>query len=96
MLDKLKKWNYNKSTIKKKFHKRNLKKFYKQKGDTKMKTLEEIREAKASGNYYAVSRRGKKYEAAYTTDYGGVMFFCIPCEEEIIGYEERGAQNGNA
>ena len=60
-----------------------------------MKTLEEIREAKASGNYYAVSRRGKKYEAAYTTEYGGVMFFCIPREEEIIGYEERGAQNGN-
>ena len=60
-----------------------------------MKTLEEIREAKASGNYYAVSRRGKKYEAAYTTEYGGGMFFCIPREEEIIGYEERGAQNGN-
>ena len=67
----------------------------KTKGDTKMKTLEKIREAKASGNYYAVSRRGKKYEAAYTTDYGGVMFFCIPREEEIIGYEERGEQNGN-
>lgn len=57
-----------------------------------MKTLEEIREAKASGNYYAVSRRGKKYEAAYTTEYGGVMFFCIPREEEIIGYEERGGK----
>lgn len=47
-----------------------------------MKTLEEIREAKASGNYYAVSRRGKKYEAAYTTEYGGVMFFCYPAKKK--------------
>ena len=32
MLDKFQKWNYNESTIKKKFRKRNLKKFYKQRG----------------------------------------------------------------
>ena len=90
MLDKRQRRHYNKAII------NSAKRApQKPKGDTKMKTLEEIREAKASGNYYAVSRRGKKYEAAYTTEYGGVMFFCIPREEEIIGYEERGAQNGN-
>lgn len=54
-----------------------------------MKTLDEIKATKAAGNYYAVTARGKKYDAVYTTDYGGVMFFCIPDEEQIIGYESK-------
>lgn len=54
-----------------------------------MKTLDEIKAMKAAGNYYAITARGKKYDAVYTTDYGGVMFFCIPDGEQIIGYESK-------
>lgn len=55
----------------------------------KMYTLDEIRAANDSGNYYAITESGRKYEASYTTEYGGVMFFCIPSTEKIIGYKRR-------
>lgn len=62
-----------------------------QRRKTMIKTIEQIRAEKAAGDYFAVRDDGKKYEASFTNDYGGVMFFCIPDEDSarIIGYEKR-------
>nr|DAG31255.1 MAG TPA: hypothetical protein [Bacteriophage sp.] len=56
-----------------------------------IKTFDQIREEKAEGDYFAVRDDGKKYEATFKNEYGGVMFFCIPDEDfkRIIGYEKR-------
>lgn len=58
---------------------------------TMIKTIEQIIAEKEAGDYFAVRNDGKKYEATFTNDYGGVMFFCIPDEDSarIIGYEKR-------
>lgn len=51
-----------------------------------MKTFEEIKNNNLCGEYFAITKSGKKYDATFTNDYGGVMFFCIPYDEIIIGY----------
>lgn len=61
-----------------------------------MLTFEQIKENSKTGEYYAITATGRRYEATYTTDYGGVMFFCVPGDEAIIGYEPKGGENGNA
>lgn len=50
-----------------------------------MLSFEEINK---SGDYYAISTDGKKYEATYCADLG-IMFFAIPSTVEIVGYIER-------
>ena len=54
-----------------------------------MKTLQQIKQLNKKGEYLAVGSNGKLYNAHYTTEYGGVMFFCIPAEVDILGYIEK-------
>ena len=55
-----------------------------------MLSIEEIRKHKAAGEYIAVCISGKRYHASFVNKYApdGVMFFCIPDREIVIGYEK--------
>lgn len=44
------------------------------------------KEAFDESKWLAIGDNGKDYRATYTTKYGGVMFFCIPSDVNIIGY----------
>lgn len=54
-----------------------------------MLSFEEISKNKLVGEYIAIGASGKKYNATFVDKYceSGVMFFCIPEKENIIGYE---------
>lgn len=54
-----------------------------------MLSFEEISKNKLIGEYIAIGSSGKKYNATFIDKYcdSGVMFFCIPEKENIIGYE---------
>lgn len=55
-----------------------------------MMTFDEIRATAQDGaRYWAIGENGRKYSATYSADFGGVMFFCIPAEIAVIGYEKR-------
>lgn len=54
-----------------------------------MLTLEEIKSKGLAGDYTAITESGRRYDATYVSEYGGVMFFCIPYDEVIIGYEPK-------
>ena len=56
-----------------------------------MLSIEEISRNKAEGEYVAVTKSGKRYNATFVNRYTpeGVMFFCIPDGEIVIGYEKR-------
>ena len=55
-----------------------------------MLSFEEISKNKAEGKYVAIAASGKRYEATFVNAYTpeGVMFFCIPSGETILGYEK--------
>lgn len=56
-----------------------------------MKTFQEIRtEAENGAEFYAIGDNGEKYPATFSAEYmGGIMFFCIPANVQILGYIER-------
>lgn len=54
-----------------------------------MLTLEEIKSKSLAGDYTAITESGRRYAATYITEYGGCMFYCIPSDEVIIGYEPK-------
>lgn len=55
-----------------------------------MMTFDEIKATAQDGaRYWAIGENGRKYSATYSADFGGVMFFCIPAEIAVIGYEKR-------
>lgn len=55
-----------------------------------MKSLEEVKSSRIEGEYIAIAESGRRFKASFTNNYGGVMFFCIPSDEIIIGYEKVG------
>lgn len=55
-----------------------------------MLSFDEIRATAQDGaRFWAIGDNGRKYSATYSADFGGVMFFCIPAEIAVIGYEQR-------
>lgn len=54
-----------------------------------MITFDEIKSKGLAGDYTAITESGRRYAATYITEYGGCMFFCIPSDEVIIGYEPK-------
>lgn len=55
-----------------------------------MKSLEKVKNSRIEGEYIAIAESGRRFKASFTNNYGGVMFFCIPSDEIIIGYEKVG------
>lgn len=51
-----------------------------------MKTFQEIRtEAENGAEFYAIGDNGEKYPATFSAEYmGGIMFFCIPADVQIL------------
>ena len=50
-------------------------------------SFEEVKKlAEDKSEWLAICDNGKDYQATYTTNYGGVMFFCIPYTVKVIGY----------
>lgn len=56
-----------------------------------MLSFEEIKATAQDGaRFWAIGENGRKYSATYSAEhFGGVMFFCIPAEVKIVGYEQR-------
>lgn len=54
-----------------------------------MITFDEIKSKGLAGDYTAITESGRRYAATYVTKYGGCMFYCIPSDEVIIGYEPK-------
>lgn len=56
-----------------------------------MLSFEEIRATAQDGaRFWAIGENGRKYSATYSAEhFGGTMFFCIPAEVKVIGYEQR-------
>ena len=52
-------------------------------------TYDQIRKKNKDGEFFAIGENGREYHAVYTTEHGGVMFFCIPADVEIIGYRKK-------
>ena len=53
----------------------------------KLYSFEEVKKlSEDNSEWLAICDNGKKYHATYTTNYGGVMFFCIPDTVRVIGY----------
>ncbi len=52
-------------------------------------SLAEIRtdEQNDGAKFYAIGNNGRKYSATYSKKFGGVMYFAIPYDVEILGYK---------